>query len=234
MQAARFGMSILLLGMAFSPGAAATEDDWTACAAAIAVAEVEARLPNGLLGAIARTESGRRNPATGRVEPWPWALNVDGAGIHAASRADGLASIGAWQARGSRSIDVGCLQVNLLHHPAAFATLEEALDPLANARYAARFLASLQQRAGGDWGQATARYHSALPERGDAYRQRVQAQLAGGAIPAAPAGRGLAVGWALPVFTPQASAAPRLLGQPVALNLPSGRGLPRVFTPSLR
>ncbi|MDN3568401.1 transglycosylase SLT domain-containing protein [Paeniroseomonas aquatica] len=234
MQAARFGASILLLGMAFGPGAAATEDDWTACAAAIAVAEVEARLPGGLLGAIARTESGRRDPATGRVEPWPWALNVEGAGFHAASRAEGLASIRAWRARGSRSIDVGCLQVNLLHHPAAFATLEEALDPLANARYAARFLAALQQRAGGDWGLATARYHSATPDRGDAYRQRVQIQLAGGTMPAAPAGGAMAPGWALPVFTPQAIAAPRLLGQPIAPAFPAGRGLPRVFTPSRR
>ncbi|MFC7688894.1 hypothetical protein ACFQY5_03880 [Paeniroseomonas aquatica] len=167
--------------MAFGPGAAATEDDWTACAAAIAVAEVEARLPGGLLGAIARTESGRRDPATGRVEPWPWALNVEGAGFHAASRAEGLASIRAWRARGSRSIDVGCLQVNLLHHPAAFATLEEALDPLANARYAARFLAALQQRAGGDWG---------WPPRATIRRRRIGATPIGsGCRYSSPAGR---------------------------------------------
>ena len=50
----------------------------------------------------------------------------------------------AVQAQGVRSIDIGCMQVNLMHHPNAFATLDAAFDPLANALYAARFLTELR------------------------------------------------------------------------------------------
>src|SRR4051812_1480212 len=158
-------------------GAAA--DDWMACRDAIAGAEREADLPAGLLGAIARTESGRRNAATGRVEPWPWAINAAGIGQHAPGRAEAVATVAALQARGVRSVDVGCLQVNLLHHPGAFGSLEEAFEPLTNARYAARFLRELRVRAGGDWSRAVAWYHSATPERGEAYRLRVMAAFSG-------------------------------------------------------
>ena len=48
-----------------------------------------------------------------------------------------------------RSIDIGCAQVNLMHHPDAFASLEQAFDPMANADYAARFLKQLHDTHGG-------------------------------------------------------------------------------------
>jgi hypothetical protein len=78
------------------------------------------------------------------------------------------------QARGVRIIDVGCMQVNLHHHPNAFASLEQAFDPLTNARYAARFLTELN---GGraDWRQAAGHYHSQTPERAGPYREKVLA-----------------------------------------------------------
>ncbi|WP_158292121.1 transglycosylase SLT domain-containing protein [Paracraurococcus ruber] len=217
--------------------------DWQACRTAVAVAEAHAALPPGLLGAIARTESGRRNPETGRVEPWPWALNAAGMGVHAASRAEAVATVAALLARGLRSIDVGCLQVNLLHHPAAFASIEEAFDPLANARYAAGFLRDLHRRAGGDWARAIAWYHSATPERGEPYRLRVLAALAGGAagLPAAPVLPG-------PSAVPRADAVAPVLA-PAALQvrvvvpaqpgaaprppLPASGRLPRVITPRM-
>ena len=64
------------------------------------------------------------------------------------------------------------MQVNLLHHPAAFASLDEAFDPAANARYAARFLSALFRQTG-DWSLATANYHSANADRGEDYQRRV-------------------------------------------------------------
>jgi hypothetical protein len=78
------------------------------------------------------------------------------------------------QARGVRIIDVGCMQINLHHHPNAFASLEQAFDPLTNARYAARFLSELN---GGraDWRQAAGHYHSQTPERAGPYREKVLA-----------------------------------------------------------
>ena len=35
---------------------------------------------------------------------------------------------------GVSSVDAGCTQINLRHHPAAFAYLKEAFDPVANVR----------------------------------------------------------------------------------------------------
>lgn len=202
---------LVVSALALLPAAAAAQDG-TACRVAVAQAEQEAALPPGLLLAIARTESGRRDPATGRIEPWPWALNAAGMGLHAPSRTKAIATVAALQASGIRSIDVGCLQVNLLHHPGAFASLEEAFEPAANARYAARFLRELQARAGGEWGQAVAWYHSATPERGEAYRLRVMASLSGDlTTPQAAAPR-------LPMVLRPDLAAPLL--SPAALRIP--------------
>lgn len=144
------------------------------CRAAIAQAERERGLPPRLLAAIGRVESGRRDPATGHTDPWPWAINAEGRGSFFPDKAAAIAAVRALQAQGIRSIDIGCMQINLRHHPAAFASLEEAFEPLANTRYAARFLADLQATRG-DWMQAAANYHSQTPGFAEPYRARVAA-----------------------------------------------------------
>ena len=141
------------------------------CDEAINAARTRA-VPPTLLPAIARVESGRLDPATGRVRPWPWTINVDGAGSFFATKAEAVAAVVALQARGVRSIDVGCMQVNLRHHPAAFPSLDAAFDPAANAAYAMRFLGSLHAQTN-DWNLATAMYHSQTQERGEDYQRRV-------------------------------------------------------------
>jgi hypothetical protein len=146
--------------------------DWGRCRGAIAATEPGSGLPPGLLGAIALVESGQRNPRTGAPEPWPWSYNAAGEGHAPPTKAAAVAEVSALLARGVRSIDVGCMQVNLLHHPRAFTNLEEAFDPAANLRYAAGFLRDLRGRTG-DWGQAIAHYHSGEAERGAAYSRRV-------------------------------------------------------------
>ena len=75
---------------------------------------------------------------------------------------------------GVRSIDVGCGQINLMHHPDAFPSLEVAFDPQANAAYAAKFLKELFARTG-DWNKAAGMYHSATPGLGDEYQRKVLA-----------------------------------------------------------
>jgi hypothetical protein len=145
-----------------------------ACNGAIQAAEAEFGVPRGLLMAIARVESGRADRATGRVDPWPWSINAEGRGSSYPSLAEAAAAVRRLQETGVRSIDTGCMQINMRHHPQAFASLEEAFDPVANARYAARFLLALQQRAG-DWMTAAGHYHSQTPERAEGYRARVQA-----------------------------------------------------------
>lgn len=165
-----------------APGVAlAQEDPWSLCRPAIERASAEAGIPPGLMMAIARVESGRRDPLSGRIEPWPYAINAGGEGRYAATQAEAIALVQGHQARGQRSVDVGCMQINLAHHPTAFASLAEAFDPLANARYAASFLRRLEQQGG--WEVAVGRYHSATPERGEPYRARVMAAMAGLPLP---------------------------------------------------
>ncbi|MBW8269347.1 lytic transglycosylase domain-containing protein [Caldovatus aquaticus] len=157
-----------------APGGIPGPDPAQQCRAAIQAAERSHNLPPQLLQAIARVESGRRDPATGAVSPWPWTVNAEGQGRHFDTREEAIAHVRQLQARGVRLIDVGCLQINLHHHPRAFASLEEAFDPAANARYAARFLNELYA-ARRDWTWAAAHYHSQTPELAEAYRGRVLA-----------------------------------------------------------
>ena len=169
---------LLLLWIALNPAPGLTQqapgmDPTSQCRAAIARAEQDAQIPAGLLQAIGRVESGRRNPETGTTGPWPWTINAEGRGHFFPDRAAALAAVRELQGRGVRVIDVGCMQVNLHHHPRAFASLEEAFDPVSNARYAAQFLTQLHA-VRNDWMVAAGHYHSHTPDLAQAYRARVQ------------------------------------------------------------
>ena len=143
------------------------------CRAAIAAVERSTGVPDRLMQAIGAVESGRRE-AGGIVSAWPWSINAEGVGFFYDSKAEAIAAVTALRARGVRSIDVGCMQVNLVYHGSAFSSLEEAFDPGANARYAARFLQSLQAKTG-SWPGAAAGYHSLTPEVGADYGRKVLA-----------------------------------------------------------
>lgn len=169
----RFGLALLLILLALP----ARAEPGLLCRAAIQAAEAAAGIPAHLLAAIGRVESGRRDPQSGAFHPWPWTINAEGRGQFFPSKAAAIAEVRALQARGVRSIDIGCMQVNLRHHPEAFPDLETAFDPGANTRYAARFLSELHGRLG-DWTRAAAAYHSQTPERAEPYRDRVLAAWA--------------------------------------------------------
>jgi Transglycosylase SLT domain len=198
-----------LLGLLGLATPAARAEPGQLCREAIEAAERAHSVPPRLLTAIARVESGRRDPATGSFHPWPWTVNAEGRGNFYPTKEAAIAAVRTLQAQGVRSIDVGCMQVNLRHHPNAFASVEEAFDPPANARYAARFLNDLQQARGGDWQRATAAYHSSTPELGEPYRARVQAAWAEEQRnPAAPPAM---VAAAAPVPAPRAPQGPQFL-----------------------
>jgi hypothetical protein len=149
---------------AFSPG--------EQCRMAIAAAERGHDVPPQLLAAIGRVESGRLDPGTGTWGAWPWTINAEGQGSYFDTKAEAIQAVQALQARGVRSIDVGCMQVNLFYHPSAFPSLDMAFEPAVNADYAARFLIELHDQTG-DWTKATADYHSANPEEGGPYAAKV-------------------------------------------------------------
>ncbi|MBN8874003.1 MAG: lytic transglycosylase domain-containing protein [Rhodospirillales bacterium] len=144
------------------------------CRGAIAAAERAEGIPRALLAAIGRVESGRRDPASGTTHPWPWTINAEGDGQYFQSKPEAIAAVRSLQARGVRSIDVGCMQVNLMHHPNAFPALDQAFDPSTNAAYAARFLRRLFEQTG-SWAKAAAAYHSSTPELGEPYQRQVMA-----------------------------------------------------------
>jgi hypothetical protein len=148
------------------------------CRPAIAAAERAHGIPPHLLAAIARVESGRRDEASGTVSPWPWTINKDGAGSFYEGKAQAVAAAEAMRPKVARSIDVGCMQISLTMHPKAFAGMEQAFDPAANADYGARFLAELYGKTG-SWPKAVGMYHSGTPELAADYQAKVYAALPG-------------------------------------------------------
>lgn len=144
----------------------------------------------GLLHAIGLVESGRRVAPSGERRSWPWTVSAEGIGTYYPTKTDAITAVQALQARGITSVDVGCMQVNLFYHPNAFRSLDEAFDPVPNARYAARFLTSLYARTR-DWPAAAAAYHSFTPGPAAQYAKLISAVWAGAPVPVvqAPDGR---------------------------------------------
>ncbi len=133
------------------------------CEEAIERVERLVGIPSGLLLAVGRVESGLSTGGEPRV--WAWTINAAGRPMRFGSRRMAVQTVRRLLAGGVRSIDVGCVQINLKHHPDAFATLDDAFDPDLNAAYGARFLLSLYASTG-SWDEAVGRYHagSAGPE----------------------------------------------------------------------
>ena len=148
--------------------------DQGACASAVAQVERSTGVPPRLMQAIALAESGRWDADKRASFAWPWTVNAEGQGRFLLTKEAAIAEVQRLKARGVRSIDVGCMQINLMHHPEAFDSLEDALDPVKNATYASEFLRELYA-ARKSWPEAVAHYHSATPERHEPYRKRVYA-----------------------------------------------------------
>jgi soluble lytic murein transglycosylase-like protein len=146
------------------------------CRQAIVAAERAHGIPSHLLAAIARVESGRRDPASRSFNPWPWTINMDGQGSFYDDKAQAVAAAVSMRPHVATSIDVGCMQISLIFHPDAFPDMGRAFDPASNADYGARFLAQLFEKTN-SWPRAVELYHSATPEIGQEYGQRVYAAL---------------------------------------------------------
>jgi hypothetical protein len=205
----------------------------TACSIAGAAAEQAATLPANMLVSIGMIESGRADSLTGEVSPWPWTVNADGAGHYFDSKADAIAFTRLAESSGAHDVDVGCFQISLQNHPDAFATLDDAFDPAANATYAAGFLTQLKAQTG-SWETAIADYHSADPEYGLPYQERVLAAWHGiGSVPGALGASGLVYPAPDLVVIKLAPAARLVHVYTMDAYFTAARpaGLPRVITP---
>jgi hypothetical protein len=212
-----------------------------ACRDQAEVAERATGVPTGLLLAIGKRESGQYDAQAGGVLPWPWAVNNAGEGHLFLSRQEAISYVAEALKSGSRSVDVGCFQINLQYHPQAFATLEEAFDPSANAAYAARFLTELYGQTA-SWATAVAYYHSANAERGVPYRDAVLATWRGlvtdSIVPARPPTGPLRIEMGIRVFEPVSAqfalkpvmATAIVLPVRHAVPMPAGTGAEKHFT----
>lgn len=136
------------------------------CVREILRAQLRHGIPDNILLGIGLQEAGVTRD--GGLTIWPWAVNAAGEGRIFESRAAALDWVGAQQAAGVESIDVGCMQINLRWHPGAFDGAAQGFDPAVNVDYAARFLKHLYQQTG-DWKTAAGSYHSFTPEKRETY-----------------------------------------------------------------
>lgn len=128
-------------------------------------------VPLSVLKAISLTETGRKQG--GRFRPWPWTINMEGKGHWFDSRDEARAYVDKEFARGARSFDIGCFQINYKWHGEEFSSIEEMFDPVANALYAARLLGQLHAETG-SWGKAAGAYHSRTPAFAERYQARFE------------------------------------------------------------
>ncbi len=148
--------------------------DWFACQDEARRLEIQEGIPKLLLTAVTFTETGRRGPNGRKVMSWPWTLHAQGKSLHFDTKASAAAAVRALMAKGVKSIDVGCMQINLRYHPQAFTSVEEALDPRANLAYGVTYLKKLKSRHNG-WPSAIQNYHSTNQAVNQRYRQKVLA-----------------------------------------------------------
>ncbi len=185
-----FGIALCigLIG-AGSPGAATPEDTAAICDQMAGLASQRTGVPLSVLKAISLTETGRKRGKAFR--PWPWTVNMEGKGHWFESREAAKAYVDKEYARGARSFDIGCFQINYKWHGEAFASIDEMFDPVPNALYAARLLGQLHAELG-SWGKAAGAYHSRTTELAERYQarfERLRGPLLagdGGAIPDIP------------------------------------------------
>jgi len=154
-----------------SEGKSIVAPSLNSCAVHVAHYEKQHKIPTGLLHAISKIESGRKDD-TGRLVAYPWTVNAEGEGYYFATKEEAIVAVQNMQHKGIQSIDVGCMQINLYYHPDAFKNLQDAFDPVKNVAYAARFLTGLKNEHA-SWHNAVAHYHSANPIHHIPYRKNV-------------------------------------------------------------
>lgn len=163
--------------MIMCAAADATSQDYTAvteCEKHFILLEREYNLPPGMLRAVGTHESGKYLKAHKRKAAWPWTINVLGKGFYFSEKKDALTAIDMhMRGRGIRSVDIGCMQVNMLYHGHAFKNNpRKAIIPSENIRYGAKFLRS-RYDVSDSWEEAIGNYHNMIPSIGRRYSKKI-------------------------------------------------------------
>lgn len=164
--------SVVLFAALAGPGMARVPSDPSQICDQVAVFAAEKTgVPLSVLKAISLTETGHKRG--GQLRPWPWTINMEGKGLWFDSRDEARAYVDKEFARGARSFDIGCFQINYRWHGEAFASIDQMFDPVANALYAARLLGQLHAETG-SWGKAAGAYHSRTEKFAERYQARFE------------------------------------------------------------
>lgn len=147
-------------------------DETELCSLSAARMEEKYGIKAHLLQTISSVETGRWDYNKEKYVSWPWTINVNGIGRHFKTKNEAVAEVKRLQAKGVKSIDVGCMQISLKYHAKAFASIEEAFEPEKNVEYSAKFLKQLYQKRQ-DWQKAAMAYHSKVPSRGLRYKKKL-------------------------------------------------------------
>ena len=161
--------AIFLLAVLGASPAAAKPEIAKICETAALNASRESGVPLSVMRAITLTETGRKSDYG--FKPWPWTVNMEGKGVWFDNEDDARAYVYKNYKRGARSFDVGCFQLNYRWHGKAFSSIEEMFDPVANSRYAAKYLLELFAEKG-NWTSAAGAYHSRTPSYANKYMAR--------------------------------------------------------------
>ena len=170
-------MFFVLLLMLIQPVQAKTQDlrvdDAYVCMQATTKIEKQFQIKKHLLTTSASVETGRYNKAKKQTLSWPWTINAQGKGQYFETKEEAVKAVKELQAKGVKSIDVGCMQINLMYHGDAFKNAEEALDPYKNVEYGAKYLKKLYARKGNDWLKAAMAYHSNVLKKALRYKKKI-------------------------------------------------------------
>ncbi len=131
-------------------------------------------IPKKILFSVSFIETGLYDSKTKKNYPWPWSVNVNGRSYYYDNKNDAVKAVKKFQEQGYKSIDVGCMQINLLHHGDKFKSIDQALDPKINIATAAKMIKKHYERKK-DWKIAVAHYHSKLQKHGGPYSEKVLA-----------------------------------------------------------
>lgn len=128
------------------------------CEHAINKVAAQNTVPKDVLTAVALTETGTMK--SGKMSPYPWAVNIDGKGYFFKDKQKAIATVEKFLAQGKTSIDIGCMQMNWRWHGHKFGhSVAKAFDPMANIAVGANYIRQ-HYKTLNSWTKAVGRYHS--------------------------------------------------------------------------
>ncbi|MGI4775676.1 MAG: transglycosylase SLT domain-containing protein [Janthinobacterium lividum] len=167
--------STIIINFVFTEATAAVDHEVTEslkCMRMFPHFEKKYSIPADVLHSISLKESGKLHEIYKVKLPWPWAVNVEGRGYYFNNKSEAVSFVKKQIFLGKESIDIGCMQINLKHHPDAFSSLEHGFDPSSNVAYGAEFLKSKYNQLR-SWHRAIAYYHSATSNLGYNYKKDI-------------------------------------------------------------